>query len=385
LPVVFELAKERKKREAVMTKPKTRVGIIGAGVISGIYLEAPKKFNILEMAAIADIDISRAKAKAEQYGVPKACSVEELLADPEIDLVINLTIPAAHAGVSLAALEAGKSVYSEKPLATTREDAVRILSLAKEKGLRVGCAPDTFLGAGLQTCRKLIDDGWIGQPLAASAFMLGAGPEKWHPDPEFFFQPGAGPLFDMGPYYLTALINLLGPIGRVSGSAQAVRTERTITSQPKFGTVLKVNTPSHVAGVLDFEGGVVGTLITSFDAWHHALPPIEIYGTEGTLSVPDPNTFGGPVKIRRAGAEAWSEIPLTFNYATNSRGLGVADMAFAIQSGRAHRASGDLAYHVLDTMQSILDASTQERHIRLSSQCKRPEPLPLGFPLGVLD
>lgn len=368
-----------------MTKPKTRVGIIGAGVISGIYLEAPKKFNILEMAAIADIDISRAKAKAEQYGVPKACSVEELLADPEIDLVINLTIPAAHAGVSLAALEAGKSVYSEKPLATTREDAVRILSLAKEKGLRVGCAPDTFLGAGLQTCRKLIDDGWIGQPLAASAFMLGAGPEKWHPDPEFFFQPGAGPLFDMGPYYLTALINLLGPIGRVSGSAQAVRTERTITSQPKFGTVLKVNTPSHVAGVLDFEGGVVGTLITSFDAWHHALPPIEIYGTEGTLSVPDPNTFGGPVKIRRAGAEAWSEIPLTFNYATNSRGLGVADMAFAIQSGRAHRASGDLAYHVLDTMQSILDASTQERHIRLSSQCKRPAPLPLGFPLGVLD
>jgi predicted dehydrogenase len=368
-----------------MTKSKARVGIIGCGVISGIYLEAPKKFDILEITAVADIDLARAKAKAEQYGVPKAGTVEELLADPEIDIVINLTIPAAHAGVSLAALEAGKSVYSEKPLATTREDAARLLQLASDKGLRIGCAPDTFLGAGLQTCRKLIDDGWIGQPLAASAFMLGAGPEKWHPDPEFFFQPGAGPLFDMGPYYLTALVSLLGPIGRVTGSAQAVRTERTITSQPKFGTVLKVNTPSHVAGVLDFAGGVVGTLITSFDAWYHGLPPIEIYGTEGTLSVPDPNTFGGPVKVRRARAEAWSEIPLTHHYATNSRGLGVADMAYALQSGRPHRASGDLAYHVLDAMQSILESSNEERHIYLSSQVKRPAPLPLGLPLGVLD
>ncbi len=368
-----------------MAKTKTRVGVIGAGVISGIYLEAPKKFDILEIVAVADIDLPRAKAKAEQYGVAKACSVEELLADPEIDIVINLTIPAVHAGVSLAALEAGKSVYSEKPLATTRDDAARLLNVAKEKGLRIGCAPDTFLGAGLQTCRKLIDDGWIGQPLAASAFMLGAGPEKWHPDPEFFFQPGAGPLFDMGPYYLTALVSLLGPIGRVTGSAQAVRNERVVMSQPKFGTVLKVNTPSHVAGVLDFEGGVVATLITSFDAWYHGLPPIEIYGTQGTLSVPDPNTFGGPVKVRRAGSEGWSEIPLTHNYAANSRGLGVADMAYAIQSGRPHRASGDLAYHVLDTMQSVLESSTEGRHIQLSSQCDRPAPLPLGLPVGVLD
>lgn len=368
-----------------MANKKARIGIIGAGVISGIYLEAPKKFDILENAAIADIDLPRAQAKAEQYGVPKACSVEELLADPNIDIVINLTIPAVHAQVSLSALEAGKSVYSEKPLATTREDAAKLLKVAANKGLRIGCAPDTFLGAGLQTCRKLIDDGWIGQPLAASAFMLGAGPEKWHPDPEFFFQPGAGPLFDMGPYYLTALVSLLGPISRVTGSAQAVRTERTVTSQPKFGTKIKVNTPSHVAGVLDFEGGIVGTLITSFDAWYNGLPPIEIYGTEGTLSVPDPNTFGGPVKVRRAGAEGWSEIPFSHNYPANSRGLGVADMAYAIQSGRKHRASGDLAYHVLDTMQSILDSSKEEKHIRLSSQVDRPAPLPLGLPAGILD
>lgn len=368
-----------------MAEKKARVGIIGAGVISGIYLEAPKKFDILENAAIADIDLPRAQAKAEQYGVPKACSVEELLADPDIDIVINLTIPAVHAQVSLAALEAGKSVYSEKPLATNRDDAAKLLKVAADKGLRVGCAPDTFLGAGLQTCRKLIDDGWIGQPLAASAFMLSSGPEKWHPDPEFFFQPGAGPLFDMGPYYITALVSLLGPITRVTGSAQAVRPERTILSQPKFGAKIQVNTPSHVAGVLDFEGGIVATLITSFDAWYHGLPPIEIYGTDGTLVVPDPNTFGGPVKLRRSGSEGWSELPLSHDYSANSRGLGVADMAYAIQSGRKHRASGDLAYHVLDTMQSILEASKEEKHIHLSSQVDRPAPLPLGLPAGVLD
>lgn len=368
-----------------MATKKARIGVIGAGVISGIYLEAPQKFNILENAAIADIDMSRARAKAEQYGVPKACTVEELLADPDIDIVINLTIPAVHAQVSQAALEAGKSVYSEKPLATNRDDAAKLLKVAAEKGLRVGCAPDTFLGAGLQTCRKLIDDGWIGQPLAANAFMLSAGPERWHPDPEFFFQPGAGPLFDMGPYYLTALVNLLGPISRVTGSAQSVRTERTIGSQPKFGTKIQVNTPTHVAGVLDFEGGIVANLNTSFDVWHHGLPPIEIYGTEGTLAVPDPNTFGGPVKLRRAGSENWNEIPLSFNYPANSRGVGVADMAYAIQSGRKHRASGDLAFHVLDVMQSILEASKEEKHIHLSSQVDRPAPFPLGLPAGILD
>lgn len=368
-----------------MATKKARIGIIGAGVISGIYLEAPQKFPILENAAIADIDMARAKAKAEQYGVPKACTVEELLADPDIDIVINLTIPAVHAQVTLAALQAGKSVYGEKPLAVNREDGANLIKVAAEKGLRIGSAPDTFLGAGLQTCRKLIDDGWIGQPLAASGFMLSPGPERWHPDPEFFFQPGAGPLFDMGPYYITALVSLLGPINRVSGSAQAVRPERTIGSQPKFGNKIQVNTPTHVAGVLDFDGGVVATLITSFDVWSHALPPIEIYGTEGTLAVPDPNSFGGPVKVRRAGSETWSEIPLTFNYAANSRGLGLADMATAIQSGRKHRASGDLAYHVLDTMQSILDASKEEKHIHLSSQVDRPAPLPLGLLPGILD
>lgn len=363
----------------------TKIGIIGCGNISGIYFKAGKTFQILDIVACADLDLERAKAKAEEHGIPDACTPEELLADPEIEIVVNLTIPNAHYSVCKAALEAGKHVHVEKPLSITREEGSELLEIARAKNLRVGCAPDTFLGAGLQTCRKLIDDGWIGQPLAASAFMLSAGPEKWHPDPEFFYQPGAGPLFDMGPYYLTALVNLLGPIGRVSGSAQAVRPERVIMSQPKFGTALKVNTPSHVAGVLDFEGGVVGTLITSFDAWYHGLPPIEIYGTQGTLSVPDPNSFGGPVKVRRAGAEGWSEVPLTHNYATNSRGLGLADMAYAIQSGRAHRASGDLAYHVLDAMQSILESSTEEKHIHLSSQCDRPAPLPLGLPVGVLD
>lgn len=368
-----------------MNGPKTRIGVIGCGNISSIYLKSPEKFNILEIVAVADIDLERAKAQATQFGVPKACSPEELLADPSIEIVINLTIPKAHAEVSLAALQAGKSVYSEKPLATTRKDAAQLLKVATERGLRVGCAPDTFLGAGLQTCRKLIDDGWIGQPLAASGFMLSPGPEKWHPDPEFFFQPGAGPLFDMGPYYLTALISLLGPIRRVTGSAQAARSERLILSLPKFGTTIKVNTPTHVAGVLDFAGGVVGALTTSFDTWYHGLPPLEIYGTEGTLKLPDPNTFGGPVQVRRAGADEWSAIPLTHHYAVNSRGLGVADMAYAIKSGRPHRASGELAYHVLDVMESIIEASSEERHLHLSSQCDRPQPLPLGLPVGILD
>ncbi|HEX2915907.1 MAG TPA: Gfo/Idh/MocA family oxidoreductase [Chloroflexia bacterium] len=367
------------------SEDKTRVGVIGCGVISGIYLEAPKKFDVLEIAAVADLDMERAKARAEQYNVPKACTVEELLADPSIDVVIDLTIPKAHAGVNLSILEAGKSVYSEKPLATSLTEAAQGLKVAREKGLRVGCAPDTFLGAGLQTCRKLIDDGWIGQPLAATAFMLSAGPEKWHPDPEFFYQPGAGPLFDMGPYYLTALVSLLGPVVRVTGSAQALRSERTITSEPKYGSKIKVNTPTHVAGVFDFANGVVSTLITSFDTWYHQLPRIEIYGTEGTLSVPDPNTFGGPVKIRRAGAENWSEIPLAYNYATNSRGLGLADMAYAIKSGRAHRASGELAYHILDAMQAVYDASCEGQHIYLKSTCARPEPLPIGLVEGKLD
>ncbi|MCC6445275.1 MAG: Gfo/Idh/MocA family oxidoreductase, partial [Armatimonadetes bacterium] len=340
---------------------KTKIGIVGCGNISGIYFQVCKTFEVLEIAACADLDIGRARAKAEQYGVPKACTVEDLLADPEIKIVVNLTIPKAHASVALAALEAGKSVHNEKPLTITREEGRRLLDLAAAKGLRVGGAPDTFLGAGLQTCRKLIDDGAIGEPVAATAFMMGHGHESWHPDPEFYYQTGGGPMFDMGPYYLTALVSLLGPVSRVTGSARITFPKRTITSQPKSGQKIQVEVPTHIAGVMDFAGGAVGTIITSFDVWAASVPCIEIYGSAGTLAVPDPNGFGGPVRLRRPDDKEWQETPLTHRYGGQSRGIGVADMAYALRSGRPHRASGELAYHVLDTMHAFHDASREGR------------------------
>lgn len=365
---------------------KVKIGIVGCGNISSIYLSnCTKVYENLEVAACADLLPERAKAKAEEYGVPRACTVEELLADPEIQIVLNLTIPKAHAEICLAALKAGKNVYVEKPLAVTREDGKKILEMAAEKGLRVGCAPDTFLGGGIQTCIKLIEDGWIGQPVAATAFMTCHGHESWHPDPEFYYKKGGGPMFDMGPYYLTALIAMLGPVRRVTGSARITFPERTITSAPKYGTRIEVETPTHLAGVLDFQNGAVGTIVTSFDIWHAQLPRIEIYGTEGSLSVPDPNTFGGPVNIRRAASEQWSEIPLSHGYAGNSRGIGLSDMAGALISGRKHRANGEMAYHVLDIMHGFHDASRENRHWELESTCSRPAPLPMGLRNGQVD
>ena len=359
---------------------KVKVGIIGCGNISDIYLKnCTQVFDNLEVVSCADLIHERAEQKAEEYNI-KACSVEELLSDPEIEIVINLTIPKAHAEVCLAALEAGKHVYVEKPLAITREDGKKILETAKEKGLLVGGAPDTFLGAGLQTCRKLIEDGWIGQPIGATAFMVNHGHESWHPDPEFYYKVGGGPMFDMGPYYLTALISLMGPIKRVTGSARITFPERLITSEPKYGTKISVDVPTHVAGIMDFESGAIGTILTSFDVWGSQLPRIEVYGTTGSMIVPDPNTFGGPVLIKRAGDKDWIEMPLSHGYAENSRGLGVSDMARALREGGLHRANGDMLYHVLDVMHGFHDASNQGKHIELESTCKQPEPLPISDP-----
>lgn len=361
-----------------------QIGIIGCGNISGIYLQAKEKFPILNIVACADLDADRAQAKAREFNV-RAMSVEEMLADSDIEIIVNLTIPKAHVQVAVAAIEAGKHVYSEKPLGLSRQEGQLLLMKAEEAGLRVGNAPDTFLGGGFQTCRKLLDDGWIGQPIAATAFLTGPGHERWHPDPEFFYKPGGGPMFDMGPYYLTALIFLLGPVKRVTGSTGMARTERTITSEPKYGQTIRVEVPTHVSGLIDFHNGALATIITSFDVWAAELPRIEIYGTEGTLSVPDPNRFGGPVRIRRAGEDKWSEIPLTHPYHENYRGLGVADMAHAILSGRPHRASGQLAYHVLDIMCAFHDASDQGQHVELESSCERPTILPMGLLPGTLD
>lgn len=357
---------------------KLKIGIIGCGNISSIYMENCPKFSQLELVACADLDVERAQSQAEKFGVPKACSVEELLADPAIELVINLTIPKAHASVCIQALEAGKHVYTEKPLAVTREEGKRILETAKKHNLLVGSAPDTFLGAGIQTAINLIEQGEIGVPIGASAFMICRGHEHWHPDPAFYYDNGGGPMFDMGPYYLTALVALLGPIKRISGSTRISYQERTVLSTPKAGTKIEVLTPTHISGVIDFDSGVIGSITTSFDAFGGtSLPPIEIYGSEGTLLVPDPNTFGGPVKIRKRDEKEFIEVPLAYGYSQNNRGLGVADMAKAILEGGKYRANSELAYHVLEAMHGFHDSSDSGKHYLMESTCERPESVSL--------
>lgn len=355
---------------------KIRIGVIGCGNISDIYLTNLRELKSLEVVAVADLNHEKAVEKANKYGIDLVLGVDELLDDDAIDLVLNLTIPAAHAEISLRVLEAGKHVYSEKPLAITLEDGSKVLAKAEEKGLLVGSAPDTFLGGGLQTCKKLIQDGAIGEPIAATAFMMGHGPESWHPDPEFFYRAGAGPMFDMGPYYLSVLINLIGPVHRLTGSTRVTSPERTITSEPKYGQKIKVETPTHVAGILDFENGAIGTLITSFDVWGSQTPFIEIYGTKGSLSVPDPNTFGGQVLLRKPGEVEWSEVAITHGSIDNSRGIGVIDMVDALKDRRPHRANGELAYHILEIMHGIHESSIKGEHYRMTSTCRQPEALP---------
>jgi predicted dehydrogenase len=354
---------------------KTKIGIIGCGNISAIYFQNLKKLENTEVAACADIVMDKARARAEEFGIPQVLSVEALLKRPDIKIILNLTIPKAHAEVAFKALHAGKSVYNEKPLTITRADGKKLLALARKKRLLVGGAPDTFMGGGIQTCRKLIDDGWIGKPVAATAFMMCHGHESWHPDPEFYYKNGGGPLFDMGPYYLTALVNLIGPVRRVSGFANITFPERRITSQPKYGKKIKVETPTHIAGTMEFENNALCTLVTSFDVWGHHMPHIEIHGTLGSLSVPDPNTFGGPVLFRSSKAPDWNPIPIPFKYTENSRGIGVADMAEALSKRGKPRASGELTYHVLDVMHSFLDSAKAKKHIAVQSTCQKPAAL----------
>jgi predicted dehydrogenase len=375
-----------------MGKDQTvKVGIVGCGNISPAYFKGCRAFPILDVVACADIDMARAEARAAEFGVARAVTVDDLLHDPEIQIVVNLTIPRAHKAVNLAAIAAGKHVYVEKPLAVARRDGAETLAAARAQGVRVGCAPDTFLGGGIQTCRKVIDDGVIGEPVAAMAFMTCHGHESWHPDPAFYYHVGGGPMLDMGPYYLTALVNLVGPIRRVTGATRITFPERLITSQPKHGTRVTVEAPTHVTGLMDFANGAIGTIVTSFDVWAANLPRIEIHGTEGSLSVPDPNTFGGQVQVRLAGDKDWRDVPLTHSDAVG-RGIGVADMAYGLTTGRPHRASGALAYHVLDAMEAFEDASQAGRHVELTSGVDpatgasvRPAALPVGLAAGTLD
>jgi len=359
------------------TDPATRpvaVGVVGCGNISDIYLKNLTAAPAVTVVACADLVLERAQAKAAAYGVPRACTVDELLADPAVELVLNLTIPAAHAEVAMRAVEAGKSVYNEKPLAIERTDARRLLDRAGEMGVRVGGAPDTFLGAGLQTSRRLIDDGAIGTPVAFTAAMLSHGPETWHPDPAFFYLKGAGPLFDMGPYYLTALVTLLGPVARVSAGARASFPTRRVTSEPGPERDVTVAVATHVAAVLEMVSGPVGTLVTSFDVWADRGDVLVIAGSDGTLRLPDPNTFGGPIGLLDRDL-AWTDQPLDAGSAENSRGLGVTDLAEAIRTGQSARTSGELAYHVLDVMHAILESAESGRRVDIASTVELPAPM----------
>lgn len=359
---------------------KVKVGVIGCGNISPIYFQAGQKFKNLEIVACADLDLDRAKSRAEEFNIPKYTTVEDIFSDREIEVILNLTNPSSHAEIHLRALESGKHSYGEKPLAIELEDAQKILALAKEKKLLVGAAPDTFLGGGIQTCRKIIDEGWIGEPIAATAFMMSNGPEVFHPNPDFLYQYGAGPMFDMGPYYLTALVNLIGPVKRVTGSTKTTFKERMITGELNYGRTFPVETPTHITGILDFENGAVGTIITSFDVWGTRLPNIEIHGTAGSLIVPDPNHFGGPVYIKRSDYSDFIEIPLSYGFTTNSRGLGLMDMVHAISTGSEHRANGEMAYHVLELMHAFQISSESNRHYEVKSTCERPKLFPMDLP-----
>jgi predicted dehydrogenase len=353
------------------------VGVIGCGSISGIYFQNMTRLPALNVVACADLIPERSQAVRAQYPSVKAMSTEELLSDPSIDIVVNLTQPGYHFEVMKAGLQAGKHVYGEKPLSACSEDAAELLSMAIGAGLRVGNAPDTFLGAGIQTCRQLIDEGVIGKPIAATAFMTNHGHEDWHPDPAFYYKPGAGPMLDMGPYYLAALVNLMGPATSVSGSAAMTFPERTITSEPLSGTKIEVEVPTHVAGTVNFASGAVATVVTTFDVWAANLPHVEIYGTEGSLSVPDPNTFGGPIRVWTQKSGEWTDVPITKPFSENLRGLGVADMADAIINDRPHSASGELGAHVLEIMHAFGRSSDSGRRIDLATTCERPPMLVL--------
>ncbi|MCL2188907.1 MAG: Gfo/Idh/MocA family oxidoreductase [Defluviitaleaceae bacterium] len=354
---------------------RTKIGIVGCGDISGIYLTNITGMfkDTLEIVGVCDLKEEKAKKASEGHGNLRIFKdMHELFADPSVEIVLNLTRPYEHFDVTMAAINAGKHVYSEKPLGATLEEGRKLRDAAAKQGVHLAGAPDTFLGAGIQTCRKLIDDGYIGTPVAATALWASPGHESWHPDPAFYYQFGGGPMLDMGPYYVTALVSLLGAVTRVCGMAQTSRPTRLITSQPHNGTIVKVETPTHIAGQMQFAGGVTASVITSYDVQAHNLPKIEVHGTHGSISVPDPNTFGGDVRLYRPEKKEFLEFPLTFNYPENSRGLGLNDMAAALKENRSPRAGIDLIFHVLEVMTGFLRSSEEKTFVNIESHPQRP-------------
>ena len=363
---------------------KVGVGIIGCGNISTSYLKAARQFPILDIKAVADMRSEAAERRGAEFGVP-GMRVDQMLKRDDIEIVINLTVPLAHTDVSLAVLNAGKHVHSEKPLGVNLVEAGKVMELAAQKNLRVGCAPDTFLGGGHQTVRKLIDDDAIGTPVAGSAFFMCPGHERWHPAPGFYYLRGGGPMLDMGPYYITDLVQLLGPVASVMGSTARPKSERLVTSAPMNGTLIPVEVSTHVAGMLEFESGAVVGITMSFDVPKHRHTPIEIYGDKGSILVPDPNRFGGEVQVAKTGDD-WETVPLTHGHVEGEfRSIGVADMATAILTDRPHRASGALAFHVLEVMEAFQTSADQGRRVTIESRVERPAMMPAGRETGQID
>ena len=365
------------------------IGIIGCGNISHSYLKGAARSEQVRVKCVADMRMEAAKEKAAEYGV-QAFTMDRLLADPDIQIIINLTVPLAHAEVSMQVIQAGKHVYSEKPLVTRHAEGEALMLAARAKGVRVGCAPDTFLGAGHQACRHAIDAGRIGQPVAGSVFFATHGMEHWHPNPEFFFKRGGGPMLDIGPYYITQLVNLLGPVVRVAAQTTTGSATRTVTSEPLKGSIINVEVPTTVNGVLSFASGASVTITTSWDVWKHRRVPFEIYGSEGSMLVPDPNFFGGEPLVTERDGE-WMHLDISAhpfgrpNRYTQSgaqvadyRIIGLLDMAAGVRNNRPHRAGGELAMHVLEVLDAFERSSTEGRHVMIETACERPEPLPIG-------
>lgn len=353
-----------------------KIGFVGVGDISGIYLQnITDMFKEIEIIGVCDLVRGKAERAVKKYNIPKIYEdMYELFADDEVDIVLNITRPYEHYDVTKAALLAGKHVYSEKPLAATFELGTELKALAKEKGLMLGGAPDTFLGAGIQSCRKYIEDGLIGEVVGAEAHMVCRGHESWHPDPEFYYKSGGGPMLDMGPYYVTALVNLISPVKSVMGMTKISYPTRLITSEPKNGTIIDVDVPTYIAGMMEFENGATGTILTTFDACDPGFECIVIYGSKGTMTVPDPNGFGGDIKIKLVGEKEFTEKGMQpFNYPENSRALGLADMAKALETGKSDfRANSDQTYHVLEVMTAFQRSSEEGRRIELTTTFRKP-------------
>jgi predicted dehydrogenase len=367
------------------------VGVVGCGKISDAYLQASATFPVLNITACADLALAAAQALGSSYDL-EVLSVDALLQRPEIEVVLNLTIPVAHAEVNLAALAAGKHAYCEKPFGLDTAEGRGVLAAAEEAGLRVGCAPDTFLGGSHQTVRGLIDDGAIGRLVAGTAFMMGSGHESWHPSPDFYYQPGGGPMFDMGPYYISALVNALGAVKSVAAIGSRAYEVRTIGSEPRAGETIAVEVDTHLAGTLEFHSGALVTLVMSFDVIAHGHSHIEIYGTEGTLIEPSPNGFGGAISIAKRGDppaatpdQRWRDLPLSHGHAGALRSIGLADMCAAIRLGRDHRCSGELGFHVLEIMAAFDRSSRERQRVEIESHPQRPAPLLASLVEGELD